>query len=298
VGARAAGAASIIFWGVIFGTADNLVAGSLKHITEWQPSGVAECIDERNGSIIEQSLIPVGSCNKSTWTRSKLKRCIHSRTDICEWTGLAKLAATVVEAFREEAVCFAKLANATKLNLICRGRPGVLDGKQYSSLDIAGFWSTENTISFGASNAIGIQNSETKICPQLPSSSVGSGLIRLLSGLGSLSGCVGGFFGLNQSIFQGVVRDQQDHGIDDCCDHQRSRPNHQPSREAVNWVWLIEPPQTFWWAAIAGLATGFILLFGPHNRPQTDRRANAGACLFLGGLAAFAAGGLTAVALS
>lgn len=61
---------------------------------------------------------------------------------------------------------------------------------------------------------------------------------------------------------------------------QERGPGNQPASKPVNWQWLLKPPNVSLAVAFAGLGispAGFILLFGPHRRP------NIGAAFYFGG---------------
>ena len=70
--------------------------------------------------------------------------------------------------------------------------------------------------------------------------------------------------------------------ISDCCQKQQSRPRNEPSGKSVNWLPLLKPPFFLIGLGLSSTLVGFVLLFGPHRRP------NIGAVLYFLGFFVFA----------
>jgi hypothetical protein len=126
------------------------------------------------------------------------------------------------------------------------------------------------------------------ISPQLPLRSLVRKFYGSFGGTGRSFSRISGFFSLGHGFDQGIIGFPKNGRTADSREEQKKGPSDQPSRESVDWHWLIKPPTIVVFSLVLGLLcglAGFVILFGPHTHPTNYALKNAGTGLFFGGLA-------------
>jgi len=296
----------IVFGGVMFGAsvsfAQECFPIPLHHGAERHLAFLMEGVDEGYRSKEKQTVHTKGRLFEFLGRKTHSDALFISRSESGWWARLASPTASIGKIGWRETVRFYQESAPARSNLISGRSTKILDahndidfagvGSAFGRVDRTTFGDTVCTFKVLTGNGyIGAELSSCRVRREFDG--VLSGLSRLFTGDDCSSCFLEGFF-------QSVVSDKEDASTDNRGDEQQRGPSNQPASEAVYWSGVLKPPTLALVFGLAGLASalaGFLVLFGPHYRPQTNVRANAGASLFFGGLVAFAGGVLTAAAL-